>query len=132
MNDDICLWRQVNENWIKKQRVTSQAFKPTKKDCNKPSFDDGSLVTAEQSWIHFNKRFTSIGVVAVKVIECRQQGVEPVPDPLEDNPAHVIVDFGGLSKSKQQSVAQSLARKANTRGWKYTPNGLPSLSDMSS
>ena len=73
MTDLTLLHRQVNPSWVHLGRVTSQAFKPTPKDNRRLSVYDGDQVTAHRAWSHYtgDLGFTSIGVLAVTVSECR-------------------------------------------------------------
>ena len=53
--------------------MTSQAFKPTRKDGNRLSIDNGDVVSAEEAYRGFIERYESAGVLAVSVAECRDQ-----------------------------------------------------------
>ena len=62
MSGATLLWRQVNPHWVRAGRVTSQVFKPTKKDNNKLSVDDGDLVSAEEAYRTYTENYPSAGV----------------------------------------------------------------------
>ncbi len=47
---DELLFRQVNPNWIREGRVSSQAFRPMPKDEGLLSVDRGSMTTPEASF----------------------------------------------------------------------------------
>jgi hypothetical protein len=119
------LHRQVHPNFIQAGRVTSMAFRPSKKDQGRLSVDDGTKVTAEQSFNAFvTHGFPSAGVWSVSNQECQALNLPIVPDPIPDtqehpNPAHMLIDFSGLSTSKTSSCAQILARHADERGCQY-------------
>ena len=121
MNDDTCLWRQVFPGFFKNRQVTSQVF-----DTEELSFSDGDQVTPEESWAKHTKTNRSIGVVAVKVSECTQLGVYPVPDCIPGVPEHVIANYEKAIKSRK-GTAKLLATIANCRGWKHNPCNLPAL-----
>lgn len=120
MTSDTLLFRQVNPYWMQQDRITSQTFKPTPKDKEKLSAYDGDQVTAEESWEHYTRRlgFQSVGVVAVTVDECAKQELQAIPDPTPF-PAHVFIDFSGLSGNQKIMKAKSLRVIAQNRGWQY-------------
>lgn len=123
MKPDALLLRQINEAWEQDGYVTSQAFKPTRKDQGKLSTYDGSKITAEDSWEHFTVvlGYSSIGVMAVTVDECDAHGLPVVPDPMTF-PEHVFVDFRGIGRSQVEKRAKFLRGLAEKRGWQYRPN----------
>ena len=100
--------------------MSSQAFKPTKKDDGKLSVYDGDQATAEHSWEHFTSvlGLSSIGVQSVTVGECNELELPAVPDP-EEFPEHVAIRFTGLSKSQVEKRAKQLREVAATRGWQF-------------
>ena len=120
MNDDTLLLRQVNPSWVQHGRVTSQAFRPTPKDQHKLSAYDGDQISAEKSWVHYTTtlKFSSIGTLAVTVMECKQQELPAAPDP-EPFPEHVVIDFTGFGKSQVEHKSKKLKAAAEVRGWKY-------------
>jgi len=120
MTPDTLLFRQVNPNWVREGRVTSQLFTPTKKDQKRPSVYDGDQTSAEDSWRHYTEKlkFSSIGVMAVTVAECEEQNLPIVPDP-EPFPEHVIIKFDDCSNSQIEKKAKKLTRTAEARGWQY-------------
>jgi hypothetical protein len=126
ISSSTILLRQINPNWRSKKlqdkgRITSQAFRATKKDKKKVSVDNGDLTTAEDSYIHFTSvlRYLSIGVYGVTVSECSSLGLPVCPDPKPDRPSHTLIDLRGQSKS----VSKGLLEKATDRGWLYLPLG---------
>jgi hypothetical protein len=71
VTDQTLLLRQIHPSFIDRDRVTSQAFRPTEKDRGKLSVYDGDLISAEGSWKHYTARvLKSAGVLAVTVGEC--------------------------------------------------------------
>jgi len=66
MNPGSPLWRQIHPSFLVGGQPGSQAFRPTPKDQDLLSFDDGSRITAEASWQrHTGARgLASIGVWA--------------------------------------------------------------------
>ena len=124
MSGATLLWRQVNPHWVRAGRVTSQVFKPTRKDERRLSVDDGDLVSAEQAYRAYTENYPSAGVLAVSLDECRAQELAVSPDPLAGRPAHAVIDFGGLSRSRVRVAAEHLRDGAQDRGWQY-PDGAP-------
>lgn len=122
MNSETILYRQIHPSWIRNNRVTSQAFRPTPKDNNELSVYDGDIITAEESWKHhaIEKELESDGVMAVTVAECLQNGRDVTPDP-DEFPSHALIDFEGLTHSKKYNVSKALLRCADARGWQFRP-----------
>ena len=122
MNGSTLLYRQVNPNWIRDGEITSQTFRPTRKDNGLLSVYDGNRITAEGAWRHYTGQlgFTSYGVVAVSVDECQslQLPVRSDPTPF---PEHAVVDFTGLSRSAIERKADRLKNAAIGRRWLFLP-----------
>ena len=116
------LLRQVNPNWIRNGRVTSQLFQPTPKDQKKLSVYDGRRITAEDSYLHYTEKlgFASVGVMAVTVSECEQRDLTVSPDPKPCFPEHTIIDFSRHSNSATKTKAKDLTAAARVRGWQYS------------
>jgi len=121
--DDTLLYRQVSQSWIHNGYVTSQAFKPTRKDRGKLSVYDGDQITAEDSWRHYTTKigYSSAGVIAVTVAECHAQELQVVPDPLSF-PEHVVIDFQSFGRRQVERKAKVLRANAEQRGWQYRPD----------
>lgn len=122
MNPETPLWRQIHPSFVEGGHPGSQAFRPTPKDQGLLSFDDGSLVAAEQAW----RRYTvergrqSVGVLGVLVGECASEGLRVIPDGLPD-PEHVSVDFTGKSNGERKTISKRLRDCALGRGWQFGP-----------
>ena len=125
MTGETPLWRQVNPHWIRAGRVSSQAFRPTKKDANRLSVDNGDMISAQEAYRSFSARFESAGVLGVLVAECEAQDLQVVTDGLEGRPAHTAIDFGGLSVSGTRKAAERLRDHAVRRGWQVQPPLAP-------
>ena len=123
MNDETLLLRQINPSWVKGNRVTSQAFTPTRKDEARLSVYDGDQISAEDSWRHFTQELgsPSAGVMAVTFGECAARGREVVLNSVPFR-EHAYVDFAGLSRSQAKSVGKALTCSASNRGWRYRPD----------
>jgi hypothetical protein len=121
MNIETLLLRQINPNWIREGRVTSQAFRPTPKDDRRLSVSDGDKVTPFESWERYtNRGFASQGVLAVIVQECESNGLTAHPDPLPEQPEHAIIDFSNIiSNSQIERISKILTFAAVKRGWQY-------------
>lgn len=118
MNSETLLLRQINPEWVKNDRVTSQAFTPTPKDKDKLSTYDGDQIKPRQSWIHFTTDLgnQSVGVMAVTVSECEENGTSAVSDPFPF-PEHVLIDYSRLTRSKAKRVGKVLTSLARQRDW---------------
>ena len=125
MNPDTLLYRQIHPSWVKVGRTTSQAFRPTPKDHNRLSVYDGDQITAEAAWNHYTLKLPSDGVMAVTLAECQQQQLTAIADPLQDFPAHALIDFTELTGNEARRVARQLNRAANARGWQFGPVAHP-------
>lgn len=114
------LHRQINPSWIQLDRVTSQAFKPTAKDNKRLSVYDGDQIGAQAAWDHYvnELQLRSVGVLAVTKGECSAQELVVQPDPTRF-PSHVVMEFGGCSKSQIEAHAKRLTNAARTRGWQH-------------
>lgn len=122
-DDDELLFRQVHPNWMKGDEPSSQAFKPTSKDAGRLSVARGSMTTAEAAFdLHTGAMgLVSAGTWAVNVGEVSRDPVslsalgdavfEPVPDP-----AHALIDFGGLARREVEIKAKLLLAAARSRG----------------
>ena len=125
INDaDELLFRQVNPNWIREGRVSSQALRPTPKDSGLLSVDRGSMTTPEASFRLFTETLAlaSAGTWAVTVGECMSQGLTVLEAPLSSPPepvandAHAVVSYTAVSsRSQVEAKGQKLARCANDR-----------------
>ena len=116
------LFRQVNPNWIRNGRVTSQVFQPTPKDQKQLSVYDGRKITAEDSYLHYAGKLSlaSVGVMAVTVSECEQRDLTVTPDPKPCFSEHTIIDFSRHSNSATKAKAKDLTAAARVRGWQYS------------
>ena len=125
MNANTLLYRQVHPSWIQKDRITSQAFRPTPKDKKRLSVYDGDQITAEAAWQHYTNDLglTSAGVLAVTVGECCTLELPVVPDPATFQ-EHTLIDFSAFSRRQIETKAKLLRENANLRGWQYDPSGL--------
>ncbi len=121
---DELLLRQVPAAFMRESRVSSQAFTPGRNDDRKLSVARGSMTSPEAAFDHHTRVCgrQSVGTWAVSVGECANVDLAGQPDPLASppepapDPAHAIIDFGGMSKGQVESKAQILARHATTRG----------------
>ena len=125
MNANTLLYRQVHPSWIQKDRITSQAFRPTPKDKKRLSVYDGDQITAEAAWQHYTNDLghTSAGVLAVTVGECSTLELPVVPDSTVFQ-EHTLIDFSAFTRREIETKAKILSRTANSRGWQYDPSGL--------
>lgn len=120
MNDETLLLRQVHPDFVRNDRVTSQAFTPRAKDRKRLSVYDGDAIDAEGAWVHYTTEegLESAGVMAVTFAECESLSLPARPDP-GPFPEHVVIDFGGLGRSAVERAAKRLRSMASERGWRY-------------
>ncbi|WP_447829512.1 hypothetical protein [Aeromonas salmonicida] len=118
MTPETLLLRQVHPSFIQDGRVTSQVFRPTPKDEQQLSVDNGDAVTPRDSW----QRFTtilgcqSIGVMAVSHSQCVEQEL-PVIEDGHPYPEHCSINFSDFEKKGIEKKAKLLRAKAVERGW---------------
>jgi len=118
---DEPLYRQVHPAFVHDGRISSQAFRPTRKDEGLLSVARGALTTPEEAYRRHTQRrgLPSRGVarVAVGTCEAVQLGVwaDPETEPVED-PAHAVIDFRGLSSKEVERRADRLAAAAREAG----------------
>ena len=122
MNPETPLWRQIHPSFMVASQLGSQAFRPTPKDQDLLSFDDGSSIPAEASWQrHTGARgLASVGVLAVTVDECAGEGLPVMADGIPD-PEHVSVSFDGTTSSQRKAISKRLRDFAAARGWQFGP-----------
>lgn len=123
MNEDTLLFRQVHPDFIRDGQLTSQAFCPSSKDNGKLSVYDGDQISARDAYEHYTQSqgYKSDSVWVVTKKETDSEGALASPDPLEDFPAHSIIDFGASSKGKCRSLAKKLRTFAIQHGCQYSP-----------
>lgn len=127
---DEVLYRQIDPSWLDDEGVpSSQAFYPWR------SIDDGCLSTDRSSITSPAESHAlatalpprgfgldSVGVWGLSVQEvidsCLSAWSDPVVGTPEkpENPAHALVEFGGMSQKKWKSVGRVLKLRALARG----------------
>lgn len=118
MNANTLLLRQVHPSFCLDEVLSSQAFVPFPKDKNLLSVYDGDQVSPSDSFVHYTQKlgFGSVGVWAVSVAETGRTGLSARPDPLENSPAHAVIDFGEATRNECRKLAKKLAMLAQERG----------------
>ncbi len=118
MTEATLLLRQIHPAFIQNGKVTSQAFRPTPKDENQLSVDNGDRITAEDSWRRFSAQAdcTSAGVLAVSNGECSASSVQVVEDGIP-YPDHCYLDFAPFTSNQATKIGKKLAANAQDRGW---------------
>ncbi len=123
MDSDKLLNRAINNGWIQDGFVTSQAFKPSKKDEGKLSCFDNDILDAPGTFKYFTEDLglEAAGILATKVSECHECKLEVYSDPDGGVPheAHVSIDFSAHGTNKQKKLASKLRDLANRRGWVF-------------
>ena len=122
MTPETLLHRQVFPAHIHNGEITSQVFKPMRRNSNRLSVYDGDLISAEESWKHYVNVLhnQSKGVVAVTVQECTDIQLHAQADPT-DFAEHAVIDFNELSRKEVERKSDSLKQRALERGWLYQP-----------
>jgi hypothetical protein len=114
---DEVLFRQVNPTWTKSDgTISSQAFKPTKKDNGKLSVDRSSKSTAQAAFEHHQAVGVSCCVIGVTVGEVSDLGLASFDDPTIEKPAHAYIDMSNKTRSELEGLAGRLRDLATQRG----------------
>ncbi len=122
MNPQTPLLRQIHPSFLNGNQASTQAFRPTPKDKDLLSFDDGDQITAQAAWQRYIKErgLRSAGVLAVTVQECEREDLEVMPDAVHD-PEHVSVNFAGKTNGQRKTISKHLRDFAMARGWQVGP-----------
>ncbi len=125
MRSETLLLRQIHPNFVQAGRVTSQAFRPTPKDEQRLSVDNGDLIEAEAAWKRFvsNPACSSAGVMAVFHAECDAQSLAVIEDGVP-YPEHCSIDFSAFEKREIERKAKHLSYQARERGWLFQAGGM--------
>lgn len=116
------LHRQVHPNHLNEGRPTRIAFAPNSNDDGKLSVDRGSVTTAEASYLSYLEReLLSAGTWSVTLSEVHKTSLRAFEDPLPDNPAHAVIDFGEFGKNRWKQASKALADFAIARGPSFQP-----------
>ena len=120
MTEATLLLRQVHPTFVQQGRVTSQAFRPTPKDENQLSVDNGDRIGPEEAWRRFSAQpdCTSAGVMAVSLGECVACAVSVVEDGIP-YAEHCYLDFAPYSANQAGKIGKKLVTKAQERGWLF-------------
>lgn len=127
MTDTTLLHRQVHPAFVQGDHVsdqvftiTSQVFKPTKKDKGELSVYNGDKFSAEESFNHFisNPDFKSKGVVSVTKEECEEIYLSVTENNIPFD-GHSYIDFNGLSPKQISKKAKLLKSRAISRNWQF-------------
>lgn len=118
MNDQTQLLRQVHPSFYPDGEISSQAFFPFPKDDGGLSVYDGDLISSADSHHHYTveQGLSSVGVWSVTCLEVGSVGLPYRPDPIDNNPAHAIVDFGTRGDKECRKLAKRLKKFALDRG----------------
>ncbi|MBK1718466.1 hypothetical protein [Thiocystis violacea] len=124
MNAETSLLRQIHPNFVQAGRVTSQAFRPTPKDEQRLSVDNGDQIHVKAAWERFvsDPACSSVGVMAVTHAECEVQSLPVIEDGVP-YPEHCSIDFSAFEKREIERKAKHLSRQAQDRGWLFLASG---------
>lgn len=126
MNPQTLLLRQIHPSFVTEDGPGSQAFRPTPKDHDRLSFDDGDRISAHSAWLRYTgeRGLQSEGVLGVQVEECTELQLMVEPDGIP-YPEHVSVDFSGKSQTQRKTLSKQLRDRALARGWQFRKMGSP-------
>tara|TARA_B100000424_G_scaffold256094_1_gene235748 strand:- start:1139 stop:1510 length:372 start_codon:yes stop_codon:yes gene_type:complete len=119
-DNQALLYRHIHPSFIIEDKVSSQAFTPTRKDNDHLSTYDGDLITPLESFTHYTESLSlkSSGVMGVMPSECTQEKLNIKYDRVPFT-EHVSIDFAALSKGEKKKAAKKLSIVAIDRGWIY-------------
>jgi hypothetical protein len=103
--------------------LTSQAFLPSSKDQGKLSVYNKTLISPSDSYIHYTQTYKlqSVGIWGILDTEILTIGLKYYPEPLDESPAHSIVDFSNVPSNNRRQKARKLKFYALKRGCLYKP-----------
>lgn len=127
---DLLVIREIHPNWIVNSRLSSQAFKPTKKDNSKLSLRNSEKISPIESYKFQTEKlnFQSAGNCAIKISEVAEVALQCIESPITTepvDPSHCHIDFSGLTGGQIQTKADKLVNFARTRGFLYQPPPTP-------
>ena len=117
MTPETLLLRQIHPIFIQDGRPTSQGFRPTPKDEERLSTDDGDRISPADAWTRFTQSAgASVEVMGILVRSCKllKLSVDPDGDP---HPEHVSVIFSGKPNKQCERISKQLRDEATQRGW---------------
>ncbi len=132
MKADSILLRQVHPafcqgDYISHQvfKITSQVFKPTKKDEGMLSVYDGEKFSPSDSYDHYTCKLQlpSVGTLGVSVDECVSISLSAIEDN-ERFDGHCLIDFSHLTNNEIDKKAKILKSFAEKRGWLFYLNSI--------
>ena len=120
-DQDELLLRQVTPVWVQEGRPVSRAFRPNSNDGGQLSTDRNSMLTPREAFeAYLALQLESGGVWGLTVGEYAGEGLLSYSDPLEDNPAHAVVDFSTHDEKGQRKKSKRLHAHAVRRGCLYS------------
>ena len=118
MKASTLLLRQVHPSFFPNGILSSQAFVPFPKDEGKLSVYDSDMISVEEAYKHYTEAlgYQSAGVWGVTCSEIEQERLTSESNPLENFPAHALINFGTASKNECRKLAKRLKMYAENRG----------------
>lgn len=119
---DELLMRQVHPNMMQEGRLWSGAFTPTKADSGLLSTDRDSVISPKDAYERYlkAKALTQAGGTwGVSINEFAEIGLDCYADPIQDNDAHVLVDFAAKGVEQEKGLGKLAYAKASSRGRIY-------------
>lgn len=99
-------------------RLPYYAFRPRRKDNGKLSVYDAAKITPRECLELYNAQSDapqSTRVARITAADLQQFGLQAEPDP-EPHPAHLLIDFNSLSRSRANRIASELTERAEQAG----------------
>lgn len=122
---DELLTRQIHPSQMTEGRPSARSFTPTDKDGGHLSADRESLLSPKEAYERYLQRkelASAGGTWGVSINEFAALKLCCYADPLDDSPAHALIDFNTAGDAKQQQAVGKLAyAKAKARGRLHPP-----------
>lgn len=118
---DLLVYREIHPSWVVNSRLSSQAFKPTKKDEGRLSVRNSDKITAEDCHKFQTEKLNlkSMGNYGVTIGEISEASLQCFESPITSepvDPSHCHISFVSLTGSQIQTKADKLVSAARSRG----------------
>ena len=120
----VVLMRNVHPKQVQQgfDEPSPTVFSPTDTDAGLLSIDRDDLTTADATYTYRREVMgkDTVGVLGVTADEVSGAMLDSHADPIEDNPAHGLVDFRPRFKERRE-IREVLLARATARGWLHGP-----------
>ena len=115
------LHRHVHPQFDRDGQLTSQIFF-TRAQPAEVSVNRGSMLTQEASYELACQMGTppTCGCCSVSVGECDSLSLQAWEDPIDENPAHAVIDMDHLNRKARETAAKQLLNFARERWRRFT------------